>query len=260
MRAVFQSILQSIAVNNPAAVVLVIDAPHHLKHLIGQRLLVTPQGKEGFPDAPDWLKEEAVRAAGEVLTARQEGRYCQIKVPGSQDLVNLFIDLALPLPQLLIFGGGHISQPLTVIGALAGFQVTVVDDRPLFANRQRFPDAYEVICCDFKGALSRVSIHSETYIVIVTRGHKSDEECLRGVLGSRAAYIGMIGSRRRVRGIMNRLAEEGIDKTTLGRIFSPIGLSIGAQTPGEIAVSIMAEVISVRRQGRGGEISLKEGR
>jgi xanthine dehydrogenase accessory factor len=259
MRAVFKRISQSIADNCPAAVVFVTDGPHYLKHLVGRRLLVTPQGVEDFSEAPDWLKKEAARRAGEVLTARQEASYYQIKVPGSQDLVSIFIDLALPLPQLLIFGGGHISQPLTVIGTLAGFQVTVVDDRPLFANRQRFPAANEVICCDFAGALSLVSIHSETYIVIVTRGHQSDEECLRGVLGSKAAYIGMIGSRRRVRGIISRLTEEGMEQAALSRINSPIGLAIGAQTPGEIALSIMAEMVSVRRQGRGGEISLKEG-
>jgi len=259
MREVFRKIQQSIAANDQSAIILIIDAPRNLNYLVGQRLLITPQGVADFISVPDWLKEEAVSKAKEVLTARQKTRYCQASVPGSQDVVSLFIDLALPPPQLLIFGGGHISQPLTVIAALAGFQVTVVDDRPLFANRQRFRHADKIICCEFKDALWQVSIHSETYIVIVTWGHRSDEECLRGVLDKKAAYIGMIGSLRRVKGIKNRLKEEGIDKESLRRIFSPIGLSIGAQTPGEIAVSIMAEIISVRRHGRGREISLKEG-
>ncbi len=155
------------------------------------------------------------------------------------------------LATLLIVGGGHIGRALATIGGLCGFSVVVVDDRSEYANRERFPEADKVICGDFAEALREYPIDSNTYIVTVTRGHKHDEVSLRQVAESAAAYVGMIGSKRRVGAVLQHLIDEGLDVEAVRRVQTPIGLDIGAETPEEIAVAIMAEVIQVRRGGSG---------
>jgi len=152
---------------------------------------------------------------------------------------------------LLIVGGGHIGKALATIGDLCGFSVAVVDDRPDYANRERFPEAGRVLCGDFVEVLRDFAIDVNTYVVCVTRGHKHDEVSLRQVVGSLAAYVGMIGSRRRVGAVLQHLIDEGADPEAVARVHTPIGLDIGAETPEEIAVAIMAEVVQVRRGGSG---------
>lgn len=154
-----------------------------------------------------------------------------------------------PEERLVILGGGHVSWPLALFGAESGFSVIVVDDRPAFANRQRFPQAREVICESFERCFEKLQITPYDYVVVVTRGHRYDMDCLRQLLsGTEPAYIGMMGSGRRTVGVAALLEEEGFDKKRIERIHMPIGLSIGALTPAEIAVSIMAELIQVKRR------------
>ncbi|MDR1778436.1 MAG: XdhC family protein [Clostridiales Family XIII bacterium] len=154
-----------------------------------------------------------------------------------------------PRPRMLILGGGHIALALSKMAAAVDFQVVVYDDRPAFASPERFPEADEVICEDFSKLFSRVRIRPQDYVVIVTRGHLHDTECLTGVLrGQIPAYMGMIGSRRRVGIVLRELKEQGFEQGYLDQVHTPIGLPIGAVTPAEIAVSILAEVIRVRRQ------------
>ncbi len=154
----------------------------------------------------------------------------------------------LPQERLIVLGGGHIAMPVCSFGSGCGFAVTVVDDRPDFANRNRFPDAEEVICDSFENAIRRLRITPFDYVVVITRGHRHDADCLRALLpGEWPAYLGMIGSRRRTRGLLEMLEEEGFDNGKLKKICTPIGLSIGAVTPGEIAVSILSEVIAYKR-------------
>lgn len=164
--------------------------------------------------------------------------------------VEFFIEPGILNPEVLILGGGHIALPLVSIASLLGFKVTVVDDRQEFANAGRFPGAYRVICDSFEATLERLDIGPGTYTIIVTRGHQHDRDCLRKVITCPAAYIGMIGSRKKIKAVMNQLAEEGIPREKLAAVYSPIGLDIRAETPAEIAVSIMAEVINVYRNGR----------
>lgn len=167
----------------------------------------------------------------------------------SADGVTL-VERYLPKPRMIIFGGGHISLALTRMAKLADFSVCVYDDRPMFANPGRFPEADEVICDDFSRVFEHITIRRGDYAVIVTRGHKHDTECLEGVLaGAEPAYTGMIGSRRRVAIVLKELAERGYAKQRLALVRTPIGLKIGAVTPAEIAVAIMAEVIAVKRLG-----------
>jgi xanthine dehydrogenase accessory factor len=151
---------------------------------------------------------------------------------------------------MIVLGGGHIALALTKMAKLTDFSVTIFDDRPAFANPDRFPEADEVICDSFSRVMERVKVRASDYVVIVTRGHKHDTECLEGVRsGVRPAYTGMIGSRRRVAIVMKQLEEAGYNKALLDGVHSPIGLRIAAVTPAEIAVSILAEIIQVKRAG-----------
>ncbi len=169
------------------------------------------------------------------------------------DFLQVFIDIQTPPPHLLIIGAGHIAAPLAEIGRICEFEVTVLDDRPQYANRQRFPHADRVIAGTFTEELRRLrrgqpTFDENTYLVLVTRGHQYDVACLLEVLDDPVAYIGMIGSQRRIRAVYELLErEQGVVPEKFDRIHAPIGLNIGAQTPAEIAVCIMAEIISVQR-------------
>ena len=154
----------------------------------------------------------------------------------------------LPQERLIVLGGGHIALPVCEFGARCGFTVCVVDDRPDFANSARFPEAAQVICDSFENGIRQLNITPFDYVVVITRGHRHDADCLRVLLpGAEPAYLGMIGSRRRTKGLLEMLKEEGFDEGRLQRICTPIGLNIGAVTPGEIAVSILSEVIAYKR-------------
>lgn len=150
--------------------------------------------------------------------------------------------------RLIILGGGHVALPVAEFGARVGFLVTVVDDRLSFANSGRFPMAEEVICEDFAHAIEMLKIQESDYICILTRGHRHDMDCLRMIgKGKEPAYLGMIGSRRRVAIVKQELLEEGYDPERMSRLKSPIGLNIGGVTPEEIAISIIAQIIEVKR-------------
>jgi xanthine dehydrogenase accessory factor len=144
---------------------------------------------------------------------------------------------------LVICGAGHVSIPIIELGKKVGFHVTVIDDRPFFANNARRADADVVICDNFEKAMNGIKGSQDTYFVMVTRGHRYDMDCLRIALTKPNAYIGMMGSRKRVGIIMKQLMEEGVSPKKLEEVHSPIGLNIGAETPDEIAISIMAEII-----------------
>jgi xanthine dehydrogenase accessory factor len=154
-------------------------------------------------------------------------------------------------PRLIILGCGHIAVALAAAAKFADFELLVYDDRPSFANSQRFPQAETIVCDGFDRLFERVTVRPSDYVVILTRGHKHDTACLKGILaGPEPAYTGMIGSRRRVGIVMDQLRQAGHDIQRLGRVHSPIGLRIGGVTPGEIAISIMAEIVQVKRLER----------
>jgi xanthine dehydrogenase accessory factor len=167
----------------------------------------------------------------------------------------IFWDRIVNKARAIVFGGGHISQPLVKVLSLLDFEVTVVDDRPECANQARFPGAHKVICENFHNVLQELTIDDDAALIIVTRGHRYDMDCLRAVMGSNTRYLGMIGSRRRIREIVHVLREEGAPEDLERRLRAPIGLDIKAETPAEIAVSIAAEVIAVLRGGSGCPLS-----
>ena len=153
--------------------------------------------------------------------------------------------------RLIVFGAGHVGYHLCHFASKVGFNTIVVDDRPYFANKEKFGDDIQVICNTFENAFKILDIHEEDYVVIVTRGHKHDKFCLEKILSlDELNYIGMIGSKRRVKIMKEELIEEGYSKEKIENIYSPIGLNIGAVTPEEIAISILAEIISVKRIGK----------
>jgi xanthine dehydrogenase accessory factor len=159
----------------------------------------------------------------------------------------IIIEPFFPQPRLIIFGGGHIAKPLCEFASRAGFAVTVIDDRLSFANQGRFPDAQKVICESFEKCFDLLQFDSYTYAVVVTRGHRHDLDCLRAVVQKQWAYAGMIGSRRRVKTILDQLQNEGYAQDVLSKINAPRGLEIGAVTPEESAMSLLGQVISFRR-------------
>ena len=172
------------------------------------------------------------------------------------DGTELYLEIRRPVLDLVIVGAGHIARPMARTGADLGYRVWVLDDRPDFATRERFPDAHQVLRADFSDPFREVPIHAGTHILLVTRGHKYDYDCLVRVLRGDPlpAYIGMIGSRRRVRATFVQLLEDGIPRDRLGGIHAPVGLDIGAETPEEIAVAVAAELVKVRRGGTGASL------
>ena len=160
----------------------------------------------------------------------------------------VFLDFISAEAELLICGAGHIALPLARFAAEAGFRVTVLDDRPDFASPSRFPGC-AVISEDFTSALRSMPFGPSFYAVVITRGHEHDAECLAEILPKETAYTGLIGSRRRVAFVLAMLGEKGLPKKRLEEVFTPIGLPIGSESPGEIALSIAAELVCVRRLG-----------
>ena len=150
--------------------------------------------------------------------------------------MEVFVEPILPEPCLFIFGGGHISLFLAKMGKMVGFKVVVIDDRPEFANPERFPEADEVIAQDFPLAFPRLTITRSSYITIVTRGHLQDETVLEWAVKTDADYIGMIGSRKKNQAVFSNLRERGVPEKKLKEVHAPIGLNIDAKTPEEIAV------------------------
>jgi len=177
-------------------------------------------------------------------------RRSQAQAGDAEVMVQLFEAPA----RLIVIGAGHVGLAVATIGEFVGFDVAVLDDREEFANRERFPMAEQVIAGDTTEALDAMRFTPQDYVVLVSRGHKQDEDALRHVVGRGAGYIGMIGSRRRTATVIQHLAEEGFDMEALEAISTPVGLDLGAETPEEIALSILSEIVMLRRGGAGGRM------
>jgi xanthine dehydrogenase accessory factor len=224
-----------------------------LATVIATQIPEMPLGKKTVVHGEGVLEGEFVRPDLErVLIA--EGLNClETGLSRSIEIypeTRVFIDILSGQAKLLICGAGHIAVSLARIAREVGFRVTVLDDRPEYAHPSRFPDC-QVIVQDFRAALAKMLIDSSTYIVVITRGHEHDTECLLEILPRETAYLGLIGSRRRIRFVMEMLVREGISSSRLKDIFAPIGLPLGAESPQEIALSIAAELMCVHKLGAG---------
>ena len=186
----------------------------------------------------------------------QDAAYDNGLICGGQ--LSVFVEPVVPQPRVYIFGAGHISKSISKIANMAGFASVIVDNREAFANRERFPEADEIFAEEYEEVFPKLPIRDTSYVVIVTRGHRDDMRVMRWAVGTNAKYIAMIGSKRKVIGVVKELEKEGIPREAFDRTFAPMGLDIGAITPEEIAVSIVAEMIAMRRTPETGWRSLSK--
>jgi len=210
------------------------------------------------------LENRAIEEAREAIKRRksalveyslhgENGESLPMKCGGN---VRLFIEVYTPRPCLLIAGAGHVGKALCEIASMLGFEVTIIDDREEWADRERFPEGTKVMVKkDMAKVFDDIETSSDTFIVIATRGHEYDIEALLSALKKKVSYIGMIGSRKKVSEIFRQLIDKGIARELLRNIYSPIGLDIGAETPEEIAISILAEILKIRNNTKGNSLS-----
>jgi xanthine dehydrogenase accessory factor len=255
MDDIYQEIVRVKAEGEEAALVTVVSATGSTPREEGTKMLVKLNGSilgtigggsleaQIIDEAVKVIKQGKPKRLHMSLTAKEaeeEGMIC-----GGE--LEVFIEPILTSPTLYIFGGGHVSLPLAKMGKLLGFKIAVIDDRAEFASADRFPEADIILAEDFSKSFPQLKIDKSSYIVIVTRGHQHDEIVLEWAVGTPAKYVGMIGSKTKNETIFSHLMAKGITNQQLERVHAPIGLKIEAQTPEEIAVSILAEVIKVRR-------------
>jgi xanthine dehydrogenase accessory factor len=265
---ILNALISSLEARRPVALATVTAAPDPA--CIGRHAVVwldaEPLGELGLGE----LEAQALSDAQGVLRGRVH-KTLTYTAPAGQ--VKLFVEVQHRPPELIIVGAGHVAQPLAQLGKLCDFTVVVLDDRPQFANRQRFPQADQVLALPLRETMHQWAAEGrlglDSYIVLVTRGHQHDIDCLLEVLDTPLGYIGMIGSQRRVRTVFDLLSIEtpahapehsagagvGIPAEKFDRVYAPIGIAIGARTPAEIAVCIMAEIINVLRGGPARSIS-----
>jgi len=222
----------------------------------GGRMLVERSGERrgslGDPHLNDLVAAHALDAFPRHATETvyvADGGLTERVVAGA---TSIYVEVVEAKPVFLVVGAGHIGRSLAKLADVLDFHVVVLDDRDDFASEERLPEADRVICDDYEVALNDFPIDANTTIVLVTRGHKQDELSLRRCLGRGAGYLGMIGSKRRTTAVLDHLRDEGFPEEELAKVRTPIGLDIGAETPEEIAISITAEVIMLRRGGHGG--------
>ena len=255
MREVLEAALRAEARGEPAALVTVVQTEGSTPQKAGAKMVVHPDGRivgtigGGCIEAEMTLRARQVVATGRAqlasydLTAEQAGE--DGLVCGGR--MQVFIEPIEGSPTLCLFGAGHVSQPLAQMAKAVGFRVEVADDRIKFANRERFPTADRVVVDGFTAATGQMTLGPNSYAVVVTRGRGGDTEALQAVLGRGLRFVGLLGSRPKVIHIFTALEERGVARDELARVHSPLGLEIGARTPEEIAVSVLAEIIAVRR-------------
>lgn len=252
----FEAIVRLRARGEPAALATVIGTRGSTPGKETMRLLVTASGTCMGTVGGGCVEADVIDAALDVLESDVPRRLTfrlTENATGQTGLMcggelEVFIE-PLTAPQIVLFGAGHISKDLSTIASRAGFRVTVVDDRQSFANRERFPEASRVIAAeDFAACFEQLEIPASAFCVVVTRGHAYDMECTDFALHTRARYVGLIGSRVKIRNILRRLKGRGrLEDVDLERLHAPVGLDLGGGTHGEIAVAIVAELIAHRR-------------
>jgi xanthine dehydrogenase accessory factor len=244
--------------NLPGALLSVIDPGIPARASLGARAVLDPTESSNSPHplglegaALDQINERVTDAIPGLLEIDPDGTLHPAARVDPNGSPRLFVDPISGAQRLIIAGAGHIAQPLAALGSMLGFHVTVIDDRGQFANRERFPTADEIIVRRFRAALDSLWLDRHCYVISVTRGHAFDDEVVRAVLHQAVRdpriFIGMIGSRRRVKTTLERIAADGISRALLEQIHAPLGIDIGAETPEEIAVAIIGEVIRERR-------------
>ena len=252
---IYEEIVKLQREGHRGAVATIVNVRGSIPSFKSAKMLVRDDGTIAGTIGGGCVEAEVWQAAREVMASErprtlsfdlnQDPKYDTGLVCGGT--LDIFIEPVLPPPLLYIFGAGHVGYETYKAAGPAGFDVIVTDDRETYANRERFPDARQVIAEDFDLALEGITPNESSYIVIVTRGHRDDMRVLRWAVQTQAKYIGMVGSRRKAITVFRELTKEGLKPELFERVHSPVGLDIGAITPEEIAVSIVAELIGIRR-------------
>lgn len=252
---IYEEIVKLQREGHKGAVATIVNVRGSIPSFKSAKMLVRDDGTISGTIGGGCVEAEVWQAAREVMESEkprtltfdlnQDPKYDTGLVCGGT--LEIFIEPVLPTPLLYIFGAGHVGHELSKAATRAGFDVIVTDDRDAYANRERFPEASEVIADDFDRAIAGITPTESSYIVIVTRGHRDDMRVLRWAVQTNAKYIGMVGSRRKAITVFRELVKEGLKPELFDRVHSPVGLDIGAITPEEIAIAIVAELIGIRR-------------
>ena len=250
---VFRAIVRALDAGERTALVTIVSTSGSTPQRVGARMLVYEDGRTVGTIGGGCYEHDASGKAREAirLARPQLARYSLNEELAAESglicggVMDVFIEPVVPTPDLYLLGAGHVSMEIARVASATGFQVHVVDDRDKFANADRFPGA-EVLVDDIPTWLKSASLPPDAFVAVVTRGHRHDFEAVRELAGRPLRYLGLIGSRAKVQRVFDALEGEGVAPTALAAIHAPIGLDIGAVTPAEIAVSIVAELVAVR--------------
>jgi xanthine dehydrogenase accessory factor len=256
MEDVFEAIVRIRGEGRKAAVATIVGVSGSIPSFRAAKMLVGEDGTKVGTIGGGRVEASVIEAARQVIEDEQP-RTLRFSLKDTPEYDNglicggsleVFVEAVLPAAQLYVFGAGHVGLHVYRVACIAGFEVTVVDDRPDYATRERFPEAREVLTGEWEANLARVAPTPASFVLIATRGHRDDLRILRWAVRTHAGYVGMLGSMRKVVTFLRTLGEEGVDAAALERVHAPVGLDIGAATPEEIAVSVVAEMIACRRR------------
>ena len=262
MEDFFETLQGHLAAGRPVAVATIVTSRGSTPRKVGSKMIVQPSGVIDFTLGGGPFEALVIEDAKAALVEGRPALHAYRFLPVGENAtgmtcggeVEVFIDVHVEAPRVVIFGGGHVARPLARLAKETGFRVAVIDDRKEFANPDRFPTADEIVHADGGYIRTDFPIEETDYVVIVTRCHQTDEACLRHVLDDDrvAAYLGVVASRRKAKVLLARMVQDGYPRERLEEVRSPVGLDIGAETPHEIAVSILGEIIAASR-GREGQ-------
>jgi len=252
---IYEEIVRLRRLGQKAAIATIVQVRGSIPSYESAKLLVREDGSMIGTIGGGCVEAEVWNAAREVIETEkpkhltfnlgQDAAYDNGLICGGQ--LDVFVEAVIPSPYAFIFGAGHISKSLSKVANLAGFSTTIIDNRATFANRERFPEADAIFAEEYEDVFAKLEINETSYIIIVTRGHRDDMRVLKWAATTPARYVAMIGSKRKVINVVKELEKDGISREALERIHAPMGLEIGAVSPEEIAISVAAEMIAVRR-------------
>src|SRR5712692_9091520 len=251
----YDEIVRLRKVGQKCAVATIVQVNGSIPSYESAKMLVREDGSMIGTIGGGCVEAEVWNAAREVIDTEkprhlnfslgQDAAYDNGLICGGQ--LNIFVEPVVPQPRAYIFGGGHVSKSISRVATLAGFATIIVDNREAFANRERFPEAEETYAEEYEDVFPKLPVTSSSYVIIVARGHRDDMRVLRWAITTPARYIAMIGSKRKTISVVHELEKEGFPREAFEKVFAPMGLEIGAETPEEIAISVVAEMIAVRR-------------
>ncbi len=260
MLEVYQELVKGISKGERAVLATIVSSQGSTPRKAGAKMLIKEDGSFVGTIGGGGTEHKIRQKVGEVMKSGQP-QTVRFDLSGKDEALSMicggqmevFLEPILSMETIYLFGAGHTSQSTTTIAKMLGFRVVVIDPRPEYNNSDRFPDADSLIVEEYDSAFSKLSVDEDSYIVIYTTGHVVDEHCLEFAVTTKARYIGMIGSRKKAKEVKERLLQKGAPPQTVDRVYSPIGMHIGAETPDEIAISILAEIIKVKRTGKAKE-------